>query len=89
MNNLKQEIKKLKKLKLECRSGSKERIELYRKIKELKLQLTKEKESNKEKEKVIIEILKLIPQYIKDINVDYNKHSMVDLQKHLNKLRRV
>ncbi len=41
--DLKREIRQLKKLKLQCRAGSKERIELYRKIKELKLRLTETK----------------------------------------------
>ena len=39
IKELKREIRQLKKLKLKCRSGSPERIELHRKIKDLKEQL--------------------------------------------------
>ena len=39
--DIKRDIRKLKKIKLACRSGSNERIILHRKIKELKKQLEK------------------------------------------------
>jgi phosphate starvation-inducible protein PhoH len=39
IKDLKREIRRLRKIKLACRAGSKERIELHRKIKELKHQL--------------------------------------------------
>jgi hypothetical protein len=50
IKNLKREIRQLKKLKLQCRTGSKERIELHRKIKGMKLQLIELK-----KQKAIIQ----------------------------------
>jgi hypothetical protein len=43
VKDLKSEIRRLKKIKLECRAGTKERIELHRKIKELKLKLEETK----------------------------------------------
>jgi len=43
---LKRAIRELKKLKLQCRSGTKERIDLHRKIKALKKQLKEMPETN-------------------------------------------
>lgn len=39
LKDLKREIRELRKVKLQCKSGSKERIDLHRKIKDLKKQL--------------------------------------------------
>ena len=87
VKDLKREIRELRKLKNKMQPNSKERVELHRKIKDLKAQLVERKEVNKEKEDIIIEILKLKPQYINDINIDYNKHSLADLIKHLNRIK--
>ena len=87
VRDLKKRIRELRKVKLSLRAGDKQRIELHRQIKDLKVQLTERKEVNKEKEDIIVEILKLKPQYIKDIHVDYTKHSIEDLQKHLNRIK--
>jgi cell shape-determining protein MreC len=86
---LQQEIRKLKKLKLQCRAGTDERIALYRQIKDLKKQLTQVYVDNNDKDKIIAEILKFKPSYITAIRViaDYYKFSIEDLQKHLNKLK--
>jgi hypothetical protein len=44
IKDLKREIRRLRKVKLACRAGTKERVELHRKIKELKQQLKNWKE---------------------------------------------
>lgn len=83
--DIKKEIRALKKLKLQCKSGSKERIDLYRKIKELKNKLIDQNKPEPEKDKIIAEILKL-DRVMASIDIDLKKHSIEDLQKYLNKL---
>lgn len=80
--NIKAEIKRLKKLKLQCRAGSKERIQLYRQIKELKKQLNNMNILDDEKIKIINEILQK-DKLLTRININLNKFSIADLKKHL------
>jgi hypothetical protein len=56
IKDLKRQIRTLKKLKLACRAGSKERIELHRKIKEMKGQLLVLKQNTMVKQKSILKI---------------------------------
>lgn len=85
---IKSEIRRLKKIKLSLRAGDKQRIDLGRQIKVLKKELTERQEVNKEKEDIIIEILKYKPSYIKEIKIDYNKFSVKELQKHLERIKK-
>jgi len=86
IKEIKLEINRLRRLKLKCRSGSKERIELHRQIKGLQSQLEQGNEINKDKEPLIQEILKL-DNLMSKLNIDLTKHSMESLQKYLNKLK--
>jgi hypothetical protein len=65
---------------------SKERVELHRKIKEMKEQLAGRVEVDKEKEPLIDEILKQEKIEMFD-RVFYNKFSVEQLKKHLTKLQ--
>jgi hypothetical protein len=58
---LKKQIRELRKLKNQMRPGSVERVELHRKIKELKTNLISMKEVNKEKQPLIDKILTVNP----------------------------
>jgi len=79
---IKQQIRKLKKIKLACRSGSKERIKLHRQIKELKEKLTYTKEIDQEKTSIIKEILTFKPY-----KINLYKFTKKQLEFHLNKLK--
>jgi len=83
---LKKEIKRLTKLKRACRSGTKERIELYRNIKELKTQLVELTKPDEAKQKIIAEILAL-DKLMASIEIDLTKHNIEDLQRYLKKLK--
>ena len=85
---IKQEIRRLKKLKLQCRPGSKERIELHRQIKDLKKQIAVITISEPGKDSIIVKILKVeaeqgIKPRFADIGIDLHKFSIPELQKHL------
>lgn len=84
--DLKKEISKLRKLKNTMRPGSKERLDLHRKIKELKQALSKKKEADKGKDPIIKEILRL-DVLAKEIQLD--KFTIEQLQKHLEKIKKV
>jgi L-lactate utilization protein LutB len=87
IKEIKKEIKRLKRLKLQCKSGCPERIDLHRKIKDLKKQLVGLSTPEPEKETLIIEIKKLDPLFdILEINL--NKFTIAELQKHLDKKRK-
>ena len=84
---LKKEIRKLRKLKNQMQPGSKERLGLGKKIKELQAQNEKAQAQNAGKAEIIAEILgqdKLMAQ----LDIDLNKHTVEDLQKYLNKLKK-
>jgi len=82
---IKREIRRLRKLKKDCRAGTEERLSLHRKITELKRQIDTLYVIEPAKEKVINEIIKLEPN-ITDF-VDLNKHSIETLNIHLRKLK--
>lgn len=84
---IKKEIRKLRKLKLACRAGSQERISLHRQIKALQEQKEICLEQNKDKEAIIAEILKL-DKYLPLLDIDLTKHSIENLQKFLDKLKK-
>lgn len=84
---IKREIRKLRKLKRQCRPQTKERIDLHRQIKELKIKLTSLSIVDKDKEPIIKEILKVRPEYI-ELGMNLNKFSLEQLQYHLEKIRR-
>jgi predicted transcriptional regulator len=83
---IKQEIRKLKKLKLQCRPGSKERIDLHRQIKDLKNKLIGINILEPGKEKLIAEILILEPNFPKDL-VNLNKYTIEQLKIHIDKVK--
>jgi len=80
-----QEIKRLKKLKLQCRPGSQERIELHRQIKLLKAKLVIIKENiTPEKEELIKKIEARKPIWWKDLNIDLTVFTIEELKEHYN-----
>lgn len=85
--DIKKEIRRLKKVKLQCRAGSKERITLHRQIQELKSQLTQKKIGNDDKDSIIKEIRNLDAPYYRDVDIDFYKFTVEQLQFHLNKLK--
>jgi len=104
IKRIKKEIKDLRAEKLSLPAGDKKRIELHRKIKEMKLLLTEKKEikeektieitqSNTEKEPLIAEILSLQEQYkiiptFEVLGIDLHKYTLEQLKKHLECLKR-
>jgi ribosomal protein L29 len=98
IRRIKREIKDLRAKKLLLPSGNPERIKLGRELKELRRELKEKKvfkvnkiaeitETNSEKEPIIAEILKL-DKVMANIEIDLKKHSVEDLQKYLDKLKR-
>ncbi len=77
----------MRKLKNKMQPRSKERIELHRKIKEMKEQLAGQVEIDKDKEPLIMEILKYEKIEIFD-KIYYAKFTVEQLQKYLNKLNK-
>lgn len=84
---IKKEIRQLKKLKLACQPGSKERIDLHRKIKDLKRQLVEINTFEPGKDILIKKILELEPNFPKDL-VNLNKFTEAELQKHIECVKR-
>ena len=84
---IKAEIRQLRKLKLQCRPGTAERLDLEHKIKDLKRQLTDATAVLPGKEKLIAEIMVLEPGFPKNL-VNLNKFSEVELQKHIDIVKR-
>ena len=82
---IKQEIKRLRRLKLKCRAGTTERLELEHTIKELKADISKLNIIEPEKAGLIKEILAK-DKMITDLGINLNKFSVKDLQIHLDKL---
>lgn len=83
---IKQEIKRLKKVKLQCRPGSKERISLHRQIKDLKNKLVGINTPEPGKEKLITEILILEPNFPKDL-INLNKYTIEQLKIHIDRVK--
>lgn len=104
IKRIKKEIKDLRAEKLSLPAGDKKRIELHRKIKEMKSLLTKKKEiktdkiieitqDNIEKEPLIAEILSLQEQYsieptFETLGIDLHKYSIKELTKHIEVIKR-
>lgn len=85
---IKKEIRKLRKLKLQCRAGTEERLDLEHKIKDLKKQLVEiNTPAEPAKEKLITEMLKLELNFPKDL-INLNKFSEAELQKHIEIVKR-
>jgi hypothetical protein len=80
--DIKKEIRALRKLKLQCRPRTPERLDLEHKIKALKKQLKEVSIPEPEKEKLIIEILK-IDTLLGKLDINLNKFTIKELQKHL------
>ena len=85
--DIKREIRKLKKIKLLCRAGSKERIDLHRQIKDFKNKLTNPTIFDPEKDPLIAEILKIeaeqkITPRFKDLKIDLHKYTLKQLEIH-------
>jgi alanyl-tRNA synthetase len=104
IKRIKKEIKDLRAEKLSLLAGDKKRIELHRKIKEMKLLLTEKKEikeekiieitqSNTEKEPLVAEILSLQEQYniiptFEVLGIDLYRYNIKELQKHIECIKR-
>ena len=86
IQEIKLEIKRLKRLKKDLRSGTKERLEVGRKIKELNNLLAEHNKPDEEKDKIIAEILEL-DKVMASITIDLKKHSVADLKRYLEKLK--
>ena len=84
---IKAEIRRLRKLKLQCRPGTTERLDLEHKIKDLKKQLSEITAVEPGKEKLIAEILVLEPGFPQDL-VNLNKFTEKELQKHIECIKR-
>ena len=87
LKGIKAEIRQLRKLKLQCRPGSVERLDLEHKIKGLKKQLKEILMPEPGKAELIAEILKLEPNFPKDL-VNLNKFSAEQLVKHIEYIKR-
>ena len=88
---IKQEVRALKKLKLACRAGTPERIDLGRKIKALKKQLPDISIPEPLKNPIISEILKIekerktIPTF-EQLGIKLENYTLEQLKTHLKKL---
>ena len=88
---IKTEIRRLRKLKLQCRPGSAERLDLGHKIKDLKGQLEVINTPEPGKDRLIAEIIRLeAEQRVKPtfeiLGINLNKFTEKELQKHIDKL---
>ena len=84
---LKTEIRRYRKLKLKCRAGSEERLSLEHRIKDLKKNLADLLKIDSKKEPIIKEIMRYEKCTLFD-EAFYNNHTLPDLKKHLEKIRR-
>jgi len=85
---IKAEIRRLRKLKLKCRPGTTERLDLEHQIKALKKQKIQINEVEPGKEKLIAEIKKLDPLF-EVLEINLNKFTIEQLEYHLNKKRKI
>jgi hypothetical protein len=104
IRRIKKEIRDLRAEKLSLPAGDKKRIELHRKIKEMKLLLIDKKEvkaeviaeiqqANSDKEPLVIEILTLQEQYkrkptYEEIGINLYNYTVEQLKKHIECLKR-
>ena len=92
IKEIRKEIKRLKKLKKDLRSGSKERIEIFRKIKVFKKELADIFKPQPDKDIIIAEILKLererklFPTF-EVLGINLGKYTVEQLKIHLKKLK--
>jgi ribosomal protein S2 len=86
ITDIRKQIKKLKRLKKDLRSGSKERIKIFRQIQELKEQLKGITVIDKDKQPLIEEIHRIDP-LIEKIALDLTKFSKAELQKHIDRIK--
>ena len=86
INEIKLEIKRLKKLKKELRAGTKARIVIYRQIKDLEKKLIDYNKPNDEKDKLIEEI-KAIDNTFERLDIDLKKYTIEQLQFHLKRIK--
>jgi hypothetical protein len=84
---LKQRIRKLKKIKKELHAGSAPRIKVHREIKKLKEELQEKNLVSKEKQLLIEEINKL-DTLVVQLGTDLTQYTEEQLAIHLNKLRK-
>jgi chorismate mutase len=87
LRDTKKEIKILKKLKKQLQPGSKERIEIFRKIKELKTQTDTNIVIDEDKQALIAELQGADPLFER-LGIDLRKFSVTELSKHLDNLKR-
>ncbi len=83
---IKRQIRELRKLKLQLKSGTPQRIKLHREIKRLKEKLKTLNTIAPEKKEIINKILKLEPIY-KRIKVNLNKFTIEQLEKHYQRIK--
>jgi hypothetical protein len=89
---IKQEIRQLRKLKLKCRPGSIERLDLEHKIKDLKKKIAEINISEPGKDKIISEILRIEAEHnlkprFEDLGIDLHKYTIQQLEFHLKRIR--
>lgn len=82
---IKQEIKRLRRLKLKCRAGTEERLELEHTIKTLKADVIKLNTIDTDKAGLIKDILAK-DKMITELGINLNKFSVKELEIHLQKL---
>lgn len=89
---IKSEIRRLKKFKKDLRAGTNERLTIGRQIKDLKDKLIENNKLDPDKDLIIKEILefekkyKLIPTF-ETLGIDLRKHTLKNLTIHLTKLK--
>ena len=86
LNDIKKEIKQFRKLKLQCRAGSNERVTLHRKIKALQEQLEDKKVIDPNKEPLILELKRLDSLFDK-LGMDLSIYTVEQLKKHILRLK--
>lgn len=86
IKDIKKEIKRVRRLKLQCKSGSPERIALHRKIKELQAQLQSANVIDNDKAPLIEELYRLDPLF-KTLDMDLTKFTVKQLAHHLKRLK--
>ena len=83
---IKRQIRALRKYKKDTHKKTDDRREINEKIRDLKAQLTPViKEVNEQKEKLIAIIRQNQPTYLRNVIMDYDKFSVEELQKHINR----
>ena len=83
---IKRQIRALRKYKKDTHKKTDDRREINEKIRDLKAQLTPViKEVNEQKEKLIAIIRQKQPTYLRNVIMDYDKFSVEELQKHINR----